>query len=129
MPSFRRACSLLSALIVASCVGNSTPSDGSSPQIIITAPLDQATVGGQVSIDMNVTDDFGVDKVTVLIDGVVLATMFNPPYHVNWNTQPLVSPSTHQIRVEALDLSQNRSVRQITVQVVNGPTAPPSDPR
>ncbi len=48
---------------------------------------------------MTVFDDFGLDKVTVLIDGVVLTTMVNPPFHVNWNTAALASPSTHLIRV------------------------------
>ena len=129
MSAIRRFSSLVCAAGLLSCVGNAGPSDGSSPQITITAPLHQATVGGQVSIDMTVTDDYGVDKVTVLIDGVVLTTMFNPPFHVNWNTGSLPSPSTHFIRVEALDINGNLAIRQITVNVLNGPQAPPGTSR
>jgi hypothetical protein len=121
---------LLSALTFAACLGGgSGPSDGNSPTIVFDAPVDQATVSGQVSIDLTVVDDFALDKVTILIDGVVLSTMFTAPFHANWNTQPLVSPSTHTIRVEALDVSKNLAIKQITVQVVNGHQAPPGTPQ
>jgi len=113
---------LLSALLFAACgVGGSDPSDGSSPQISIDAPLPNATVGGQVSIDLTVTDDFGVDEVKILIDGVELIKLFSAPFHANWNTVQLADNSAHVIRVEAKDLSGNVGIRSITVTVQNGP--------
>jgi hypothetical protein len=110
-----------SGLLIACGVGGSDPSDGSSPQISIDAPLPNATVGGQVSIDLTVTDDFGVDEVKILIDGAELIKLFTAPFHANWNTVGLADNSTHVIRVEAKDLSGNIGIKSITVTVQNGP--------
>lgn len=108
-------------LLLASCgSGTSNPSDGSSPQVRIDAPVAGSTVGGQVSIDVTVTDDFGVDQVRILIDGTLLTTIYSAPYHVNWNTAGLTNGSSHVIRVEALDVARNMGTSQISVTVQNG---------
>lgn len=108
-------------LVLAGCgSGTSNPSDGSSPQVRIDAPVAGSTVGGQVSIDVTVTDDFGVDQVRILIDGTLLTTMYSAPYHVNWNTSGLTNGSSHVIRVEALDVAKNVGTSQISVTVQNG---------
>ena len=108
-------------VVLAGCGGGSSgPSDGSSPQVRIDAPTAGATVGGQVSIDVTVTDDFGVDQVRILIDGTLLTTIYSAPYHVNWNTSGLTNGSSHVIRVEALDAAKNVGTSQISVTVQNG---------
>lgn len=126
-----RSISLLAAVLaLPGCsLGTGPATDGSAPQIIIVSPADGATVGGSVPIDLTVTDDFGVDKVSVFIDNALKVEMFSPPFRYVWNTQTLVSPSDHPIRVEALDLSQNKATRQINVTVQNGVQAPPAVPR
>lgn len=112
---------LLASCLLAACSLDSEPSDGSSPQISIDAPLPNAVVGGQVSIDLTVIDDFGVDEVKILIDGVELIKLFTAPFHANWNTVQLVDGSSHVIRVEAKDLSGNLGIKSVTVTVDNGP--------
>ena len=112
--------SLMCLFLAAGCLGNTDSSDGSSPLVSIDAPANNATVGGQVSIDITAVDDFGVDQVKLLIDGELKTTMFTAPFHYNWNTQPLVNNSQHVIRVEALDVAKNVGTRQITVTVQNG---------
>lgn len=130
MRSLRSAPRLAAVLALAGCsLGTGPATDGSSPQIIINSPADGATVGGSVPIDLTVTDDFGVDKVSVFIDNALKVEMFTPPFRYVWNTQALVSPSSHPIRVEALDLARNKATRQITVTVQNGVQAPPTVPR
>ncbi len=116
-----RSMLLSAALLLSACSLGSDASDGSSPLISIDAPLPNATVGGQVSIDMTVVDDFGVDEVRVLIDGVELAKLFTAPFHTNWNTIQIPNNSTHTIRVEAKDLAKNLGIKSITVTVQNGP--------
>jgi len=93
------------------------PSDGSAPIVAITAPVQGATVSGTVSIDVSAFDDFGVDKVRILIDGTLLIELYSAPFHANWNTSALADNSTHVIRVEALDVAQNISSQQITVTI------------
>lgn len=108
-------------LTVSACSIGDDPSDGSSPQISIDAPLPNATVGGQVSIDVTAVDDFGVDEVRILIDGTELIKLFTPPFHANWNTVQLTNNSSHVIRVEAEDVAGNVGIKSITVTVQNGP--------
>ena len=112
------------------CLGSNEPSsDGSPPQVRIDAPLAGATVSSTVSIDITAIDDFGVDQVRVLVDGVLLTTMFTRPFHTTLNTQTLINNSTHVIRAEALDVAQNIGSAQISVLVSNGPQSPPAAPR
>jgi len=112
---------LLAACLLAACGVGSDPSDGSSPQISIDAPLPNATVGGQVHIDVTVVDDFGVDQVRILIDDVERIKLFTAPFGYIWNTAQLADNSTHVIKVEAKDLSGNTGIKSITVTVQNGP--------
>jgi hypothetical protein len=107
--------------LAAGCGGGSSgPSDGSAPQIVITAPAAGATVGGQVSIDADVTDDFGVDVVHIYVDDTLKITEFTPPFHYLWNTSSLPDSSTHSIKVDAMDVAKNLSLQTITVTVSRG---------
>jgi hypothetical protein len=112
----------LVVLALAACGSTDpNPSDGSAPIVAITAPVQGATVSGTVSIDVSAFDDFGVDKVRILIDSVLLTELYTAPFHANWNTSSLVDNSTHVIRVEALDVAQNIGTQQINVTVLRGP--------
>lgn len=112
---------LLASCLLAACSLDSEPSDGSSPQISIDSPLNNAIVSGQVAISLTVTDDFGVDEVRILIDGAERAKQFTPPFGYIWNTVLLAENSTHEIKVEAKDLSGNFSSKSVHVTVDNGP--------
>ena len=118
----KAALATLALLVLWGCsLGGSGPTDTASPQVVITRPLAGDTVTSQVSIDVLATDDFGVDKVRFLIDGVLLTELFTAPYHVTWNTALLPNNSDHVIKVEAIDLAKNTAFRSITVTVVRGP--------
>lgn len=100
--------------------GSSNPSDGSSPMVQITAPAPGATVGGQVSIDANVTDDFGVDVVKFFVDDVQVSEQFSPPFHYSWNATTVPDNTNHSLRVDGLDLAKNRGTQTISVHVSYG---------
>lgn len=117
---------LVSGLGVAAACGSTSanPSDGSPPQVLITAPVDQATVGGQVSFDADVTDDFGVDVVHFFVDDVVVSTQYTPPFHYVWNTAAVADQSTHVLKVDALDIAKNHGLASIHVTVSRGTSSP-----
>ena len=122
-PSVRLSVLFLGALGCAG-TGSTNSTDGVPPSIVITAPVEEATVSGQVSIDANVTDgDSGVDKVRFLVDGVELAVQFTPPFHAVWDTHGLASGTRVTLRVEATDVAKNFSSVQIHVTVMTGPNA------
>ncbi|NOT07530.1 MAG: Ig-like domain-containing protein [Gemmatimonadales bacterium] len=121
MSPFNFARWLVAVPLFAACGVGTGTSDGSPPFVAIVSPTAGATVGKQVAIDVDASDDFGVQRVRILIDGTPLIEVFRPPYHAVWNANALASGTTHVIRAEAYDASNNISTAQITVMVVNGP--------
>jgi len=112
--------------LIAGCsTSSSNPSDGSPPMVQITAPVDQAMVGGQVSFDANVTDDFGVDVVHFYVDGTIVSTQYTPPFHYLWNTASLADQSLHELKVDAMDLAKNLGIQTIHVTIARGTSSPP----
>ena len=112
----------LGALALLSC-GSTDPNpvDSQPPFITITNPVDGAAVNGQVSIDATVVDDFGVDKVRILVDNVLLIELYTAPFHAVWNTSALTDNSTHAIKFEAFDVAGNFRTQQISVTITRGP--------
>lgn len=130
MASLRSLAFLSAAALLGSCsLSNGPAADGSAPLVGIDAPAANATVAGSVAIDVTAVDDFGVDKVRILIDGVLLAELFSTPFHAIWNTQSVTNNSSHVIRVEASDVAGNVGSKSITVTVQNGVNAPPATPQ
>jgi|GEM_PF-2471279 len=108
-------------LLLAACALDSgDPSDGAAPIVVIDAPLNNAVVSGQVAIQVSAVDDFGVDKVEIVIDNNPAIVLFDPPFVTTWNTASVPDLSTHTILARAYDAAQNVGTRQITVTVDKG---------
>ena len=112
---------VIPVLLLAACgLDSGNPSDGSAPIVVIDAPLNGAVVANQVAIQVSAVDDFGVDKVEIVIDNNPAIVLFNPPYVHTWNTAAVPDNSTHTILARAYDVAQNVGTRQITVTVDKG---------
>ncbi|HJR33976.1 MAG TPA: Ig-like domain-containing protein [Gemmatimonadales bacterium] len=112
---------VIPALLLAACsLDSGNPSDGSAPQVVIDSPLNGAVVANQVPIQVSAVDDFGVDKVEIVIDNNPAIVLFDPPYVTVWNTASVPDNSTHTILARAYDVAQNVGTRQITVTVDKG---------
>ena len=108
-------------LFLAACsLDSGNPSDGSAPIVVIDAPANGAVVANQVQIQVSAVDDFGVDKVQILIDNVELAVLFTAPFQTIWNTALVPNNTTHTILARAYDVAKNVGTRQITVTVQKG---------
>jgi hypothetical protein len=105
---------------LACSTGGTGPADTSAPLLAITAPLDQAQVSGQVSIDVVATDDIGVDKVRFQVDGTELAVVYTAPYHAIWNTASVTNNTHHTITATAYDVAKNSNTVNIGVTVSRG---------
>ncbi|HEV8612525.1 MAG TPA: Ig-like domain-containing protein [Gemmatimonadales bacterium] len=124
----RSAFWLLAAALpgIVSCRVDTTIHDNLPPVVTITAPADGSTVSGSVSIDADVSDDYGVARVRFIVDGTVKSTTYSWPFHYDWSTLGLAPSSVHVITVEAIDEAQNQGTDQISVTVLNGTNAPPA---
>ena len=104
--------------------GGTPPPDTQAPGTSIIAPASGSTVSGTVSVTASASDNVGVTRVEILLDGVVAANLTAAPYSYSWNTAAVANGS-HTLQSRAFDaagLSGSSTV--VTVTVANGSTAP-----
>jgi hypothetical protein len=56
------------------------------PRISITSPLDQSSVGKQVTVTAAASDGSGINKVEFYVDWALQATGTSSPYNFNWTS-------------------------------------------
>jgi len=93
------------------------------PAIAITAPADNASVSGTVSISVTATDNVGVTKVEFYVNGVLKSTDTTTPYVYSWDTSALAA-GAYTLMVKAYDAAGNVSQSSRTVSVVKDLVAP-----
>ena len=106
----------------------SPSSDSSPPTASITDPAAGATVSGTLSIASTASDDVGVTKVELYVDGAMKAVDLSAPYSFSLDTTTL-SDGPHWLYVRAYDAAGNYGTAGVTnVTVANGTvdTTPPS---
>jgi hypothetical protein len=95
--------------------GDTTP-----PSATITSPAAGATVSGTIAVTAGASDNVGVTRVDVLVDGAVAGSDATPPYSVSVDTTRLANGS-HTLVARAVDAAGNLgSSPVITVNVQNG---------
>jgi hypothetical protein len=92
-------------------LGNSVPSlqapDTTSPQVVLTWPLEGATMDTTQLINAVASDNNGsIAKVEILVDHNVVTSVTKPPYQVQYKTK-LLSAGEHLIEAVAYDTSGN----------------------
>jgi Concanavalin A-like lectin/glucanases superfamily/Bacterial Ig domain len=94
---------------------NIAPQDNVSPTVNINSPSDGVFVSDTVTISMSVSDNVGVSRVEVYIDGNLANTSTNSPWLYKWPTQSLPVLSSHPIFAKAYDPSNNVGTSQTIV--------------
>lgn len=97
------------------------------PTVSITSPVDGATVSGSVAVTVAASDNVGVAKVDLLVDGALQGTRTAVPYTFDW--APPASGS-HSLVARATDAAGNvGSSPSVTVTATAPPdTAAPTVP-
>jgi hypothetical protein len=105
------------SLFLASCTEDESE-DGANPTVSFKNLTDGAEVWSTTSVDVEVFDNEGIQKVEVYIDGVIAGTMITEPYSMSWNTNT-ATDGTHSVKAVVTDLAGNRSEATISVMVKN----------
>ncbi len=93
--------------------------DTIAPIVSITAPANNSTVTGTISITASASDNVGVASVQFKVDGSALgAALTSAPYSNSLNTTSL-SNGSHAISATASDAAGNSATLSITVTVSN----------
>ena len=91
------------------------------PTVALTAPANNATVSGMVTISANASDNEQVVKVTFFLDDVVIGAATTAPYSMLWDTSAS-APGSHELRAFAEDYAGNQmvsSIHTVTVTVAS----------
>ncbi|MCX6582621.1 MAG: Ig-like domain-containing protein [Candidatus Aminicenantes bacterium] len=88
------------------------------PTVSIQSPANGAVVYGTIPIQATASDDHGVSKVEIYIDGAFSTSLINSPYTYQWNTVG-VSNGNHTVTAKAYDTINQTNEVQVTVAVNN----------
>ncbi|HUP31586.1 MAG TPA: S8 family serine peptidase [Gaiellaceae bacterium] len=100
--------------------GSAPPPDTSPPTTSITSPSDGATVSGTITVQASASDDVGVARVELYVDGGLVGTDTTSPYTFSWDTTTVANGS-HSLQTKAYDAAGNvGSSALVGVTVSNG---------
>ena len=81
--------------------GDTTP-----PTTSITSPANGATVSGTVTVAANASDNVGVSRVELYVDGGLIGSDTTAPYQIAWNTTTATNGG-HGLQTRAFDAAGN----------------------
>jgi hypothetical protein len=97
----------------------SNAADTTPPAVAISAPLAGATVSGVTTVSASASDNVGVTKVELYVDGVLKATDTASPYSFSWDTTGAAN-GTHSLTARAYDAASNATTSAaVSVTVSN----------
>ncbi|MHA3965058.1 MAG: Ig-like domain-containing protein, partial [Candidatus Thorarchaeota archaeon SMTZ1-45] len=88
------------------------------PFVEIVNPDEGDKLSGIVEVQVNATDDAGIDKVNFYVDGVLEHTDNTFPYSWAWDTK-IFTDGTHELNVTALSFDLNLNFHYIVATVDN----------
>ncbi len=110
----------LDAAAAVAMAANASPGDNEPPAVAVSNPGEGSEVSGLVPVDVNATDNFGVEKVDLLVDGLTVATDSSAPFQFSWNSADHADGEA-KISARAVDVHGNRSESaRVVVSVANG---------
>jgi thermitase len=114
---------------IAAAMGTSStsppPADTTAPTAAIAAPLAGSTVSGLVPVDVSASDNVGVSKVELRVNGAVVATDTGSPFAFSWDSTRVANGSAN-LQAVAYDAAGNAGASTTTtVSVSNTTVAPP----
>ncbi|MHB8493569.1 MAG: S8 family serine peptidase [Casimicrobiaceae bacterium] len=105
-------------------VASATTADTTPPTVSIASPTG-GTVSGVVSVSVNASDNVGVTKVNLLVNGALLASDSTSPYTFSWDSSSLAGSSATLTAV-AYDAAGNSATSAAATVTVASSTPSPS---
>ncbi len=104
------------------------PVDTTDPSVSFASPANNATVSGIVTATANASDNVGVSKVELSLDGTLKMTDTTAPYNYSFDSKTLTN-GNHTLTAKAYDAAGNSSSSTtITIHVNNPDITPPNAP-
>lgn len=100
--------------------GGSAPPDTVAPTVAILSPGAGADLRGLVTVTISATDNIEVERVELWIGSLLIATDYEKPYAIVWNTSAF-NPGTYLMEVRAYDSAGNAGEDQRVIHVSHTP--------
>lgn len=94
--------------------------DNTAPTVSLTSPTTAAKVQGLVAVNVNATDNVGVSKVVLTVNGQPVATATTAPFQFSWDSTT-VSDGSLTLAAQAYDAAGNQATSSVSVVVDNVP--------
>ncbi len=116
-------------ILIAERGGGDDDTDTVPPSVALTAPANNATVSGVVTVNGTASDNKAVSKVEVIVDDNVVATDTERPwFSTTWDSES-VGDGDHALYVKAYDTAGNTKVSAtITIKTGEGESDPSIPP-
>jgi hypothetical protein len=99
------------------------PADAQAPAVTITSPATGNKVPTTATVTATITDDTGVAKAELLLDGALVATRSAAPYEFPVS----LAVGQHVLTVNAYDAANNKGTASVTINVdASAPADPPA---
>jgi subtilisin family serine protease len=118
----------VNAAAAVQAAGGSVAPDTTPPDVSISAPLGGASVSGVTNVDVASTDNVGVTRVELRVNGALVAVDSSAPFAFAWDTSSLPN-GTVTVVATAFDAAGNsRASTPVAVNVANVVAPPPPPP-
>ena len=88
--------------VISVSVDNVIFEDTEAPVVTITSPGDGASIGNLETVQASASDDSGISRMELFLDGELKAVKYKSELSWNWNTRKL-SKGTYTLSVKAFD--------------------------
>lgn len=102
-------------------------SDTSAPTVSITSPSGGSQVQGLVAVDVAASDNVGVSRVDLLVNGAQVASDTTAPYGFSWDSTQ-VADGAATLTANAYDAAGNHKATAVSVTVANVIATPEPEP-
>jgi len=98
---------ITSVTVTVSNAGDTTP-----PLVSITSPMNGSLVSGNVSVSVSTSDNVGVVRVELFLDGRLITASTSSPFTTKWNARKAAG-GAHTLQARAYDQAGNSGASQI----------------
>jgi hypothetical protein len=102
--------------------------DTQAPAVSIAAPLGSASVSGLTTVDVSASDNVGVTKVVLQVNGSSVATDTASPFQFSWDTAALANGAANLVAVAYDAAGNSKASASVTVTVANNVVVNPPPP-
>lgn len=101
--------------------------DTTPPTVSLTAPAENSSLTGTVTVGATATDDVAINRVEFYANSKLIGTATRSPYNISWDTTT-VQNGQSTLTVKAYDAAGNVSSDAYIVTIQNGDAQAPSVP-